>query len=60
MTKPTQRQLDFIDDIAAETGIPFEGSSKQEASDYIDENIGLYKDLIAVEMESKHGDWGDR
>lgn len=33
---------------------------KQDASDYIDENIGLYRDLIEAEMESAHGDWGCR
>ncbi|NCA32137.1 hypothetical protein [Adlercreutzia muris] len=60
MSEPTPKQLAFIDDISAATGIGFTGRTKQEASDYIDENIGLYRDLIEAEMESSHGDWGCR
>ena len=60
MAEPTFRQLAFIEDISAATGIRFTGRTKQEASDYIDENIELYRGLVEAEMESAHGDWGCR
>ena len=60
MTNPTPRQLEFIADIEYETGIQFTGSTKQEASEYIDAKIEYYRDLIEAVTESTHGGWGNR
>ena len=36
--KPTEKQLQYISFIESETGIRFTGTTKSEASKYIDEN----------------------
>lgn len=67
MTEPTKKQLDFIADIQDAVGVKFAGITKQEASAYIDANIGRFnemrdmeRDLEEAVMESRHGDWGCR
>lgn len=60
MSEPTQRQLDFIEYIEGETGVEFTGSTKEEASVYIDENLDYLRALEAAEMEAEHGDYGCR
>lgn len=65
--EPTQKQLDFIAAIQDAVGVEFAGTTKQEASAYIDANIGRFNDIRNIErdldgavMESLHGDWGCR
>ena len=43
--KPTERQLAFIEDIQECVNKPFTGTTKQDASKYISENIEIYKML---------------
>ena len=38
MKEPTKKQLDFIEFIEEWTIVKFSGKTRQEASDYIDEN----------------------
>ena len=35
---PTEKQLDYIEFIQEFSGIPFEGNTRKEAAEYIDEN----------------------
>ena len=41
--KPTNKQLNFIMIIENEVGVEFEGTTKEEASKYIKDNIALYR-----------------
>ena len=41
--KPTQKQLAFISDIQEFVDKPFTGTTKEEATLYISENIKIYK-----------------
>ena len=38
---PTEKQLDYIEFIQEFSGVPFNGKTKQEASEYIDRNKEL-------------------
>jgi hypothetical protein len=44
--KPTERQLQLIADIESELDVSFTGETRQEASKFIDEYIGQYKDAV--------------
>ena len=52
--KPTEKQIDFIKDIQEWTGKQFTGTTKEEASKFIDENIEEYR----LEMEVRSPKWG--
>lgn len=41
--KPTEKQLDFIADIQEFVGEPFTGTTKEDATKYISENIEMFK-----------------
>lgn len=43
LMKPTQKQLDFIADIQEFVEKPFTGTTKEEATKYISENIEMFK-----------------
>lgn len=43
--KPTKKQLNFIHDIAKVLNKPFRGSSRYDASKYIDNNIEAFSKL---------------
>ncbi len=45
--KPTRKQLDFIADIEEAIGEEFEGETREEASEWIDEHIDQYRLLTA-------------
>lgn len=47
----TQKQKDFIEFIESETGISFNGTTKKEASKYIDEN------KRKLPIDSLENDW---
>lgn len=59
---PTQKQIDYIEDINDHvSGIPkFLGSTRKEASEYIDKYSNFMHELDEIEFEGIHGDWGDR
>ena len=42
-TQPTEKQLQFIEDIQEFVGEQFKGTTKKEASEYIGRNIEKYK-----------------
>lgn len=60
--EPTDNQLAWIDDIERYAlFIPkFSGSTRKDAADYIDRYGKLVRELKEIELESAHGDWGDR
>lgn len=63
MTKPTAKQIDFINSIEDLTGIPFTGSTKQEATRYISENIDEFRrreELEGLAYALQHENAGDR
>lgn len=39
----TEKQLAFIKDIVAEIGVPFNGTTKREANEYISEHLYEYQ-----------------
>lgn len=53
--KPTQKQLDFIADIEEAIGEEFEGETREEASEWIDEHIDQYRLLTADDWTLKKG-----
>lgn len=54
MSFPTERQLTLIAEIEQITGHPFEGDTKKEASQYIDENLDEFRLIQKVgESEKK-------
>ena len=55
MEPPTERQLDFIESIQETLGIEFDGTTKAEASEWIDEHIGAYKLETADPFSIEHG-----
>lgn len=54
MCKPTEKQLEFIEEIQNFISEEFTGTTKQEASDYIDRNIELYKLLSMSEWQTRY------
>lgn len=63
MTKPTDKQIDFINSIEDLTGVPFTGSTKQDATRYISENIDEFRrreELEGWAFALMHEDAGDR
>lgn len=46
--KPTQKQLTFISDIQELVDKPFTGTTREEATLYISENIKMYK-LLTID-----------
>lgn len=50
---PTEKQLDFIERIEEVTGVPFVGTTKKEASEYIDEMIDEYNDARLEENQGR-------
>lgn len=52
--KPTEKQMNFIEDIQEWTGKQFKGTTKEEASKFIEENIEEYR----LEMEVRSEKWG--
>lgn len=53
--KPTQKQLDFIANIQEFVGKPFTGTTKEEATLYISENIEMYKLLTMDNWALENG-----
>lgn len=53
--KPTQKQLDFIADMEEFVPEKFKGSTEEEAIEYIDRNIELYKLLTMDNWALEHG-----
>lgn len=53
--KPTQKQLDFIRDIEEFVEEKFHGTTKREASEYIDRNIELFKLYTTPNWALEHG-----
>ena len=43
LMKPTQKQLDFIADIQEFVGKSFTGTTKEDATKYISENIEMFR-----------------
>lgn len=63
MTKPTDRQIDFINSIEDLTGVRFTGSTKQEATRYISDNIDEFRkqeELYGLAYALQHENAGDR
>lgn len=59
--EPTERQLKLIDELTAEGGLPeFTGSTKRDASEWISRSLDVVRGMREAEVESLHGDWGDR
>ena len=55
MEPPTERQIDFIESIQETLGIEFDGTTKAEASKWIDEHIGAYELEAADPFSIEHG-----
>lgn len=53
--KPTVKQLRFISDMQDELGVRFDGSTKAEASKWIDAHIEAYKLATADPFSIEHG-----
>ena len=64
---PTRKQMRYIQSIANELGIEFTGTTKQEAIEWLSENIPKHKEYIAMcsleyeanmsDIENNYGDW---
>lgn len=58
MNKPTDKQLDFIDNIEKVLDISFTGETRKEASDFIAENIEEFKHIKA-DLKEEYNFWND-
>lgn len=48
---PTEKQLEFIGSISSLTGVAFNGTTRYEASAYIDKNIKDYWEMRKLQCE---------
>lgn len=55
MNKPTEKQLAFIADMEEIVGEQFEGTTKQEASEWISAHIDDYRLLTSSNYALKNG-----
>ena len=55
MNRPTDRQLDFISVIEEFVDEKFVGTTKEDASEYIDRNIEEYRLMSCDAYQLEHG-----
>lgn len=54
--KPTERQLDFIAKIEEYVGDTFDGDTRQEASEWIDEHLDEYNQMQRFMKEESNNE----
>ena len=58
LESPTEKQLNYITCIEKRSGVKFNGQTKQEASEYIQENKGKHREVVLEDIYhfSQHWD----
>lgn len=52
--EPTDKQLRFIQDIEDYLGVPFNGTTKEDATKYLSKYAPIFQDMIELEYEERY------
>lgn len=52
--EPTEKQLKFIQDIEDYLGVPFDGTTKEDAIKYLSKYAPIFQDMIELEYEARY------